>query len=382
MRTTYFLFFALIFALSSHAYSQTTVSGIIERETRWNAEDGPFIVVGDILVTRRASLIIAPGTQVIIKDTVKTEYLTVPFDKADSTLISIRVQGALTILGRRNNPITFTPQTAGAANFGWRGIIIDEADSRYAEIAFAEISGAATGITIKRSNAIIRNNVIENCNIGIHAMFGGSPRIQNNLITSSFAAAIKVERSNPQISNNIIAFNKNIGIWCDNSSRIRINYNCFFGNRDGNFLDCDPELGRLSKINKNKDSTDAANNIMSDPVFVGSPAEARAIELDVNVPTDPSRVRDTAIFRIVNAQRPQTVVSNDTNANGNGSGGSDDNAGDTSEPRVRLSGKNRFVLSAKYSPCLNAGDPARRFNNPNGKRNTIGPEGGPEFLND
>jgi len=369
MKITFFLFFALLFALSSKTYSQTTVSGIIERETRWSAEEGPYIIVGDILVTRRASLVIAPGTQIIIKDTTKSEYLTVPFDKADSTLISIRVQGALTVVGRKNNPITFTPQTAGAANFGWRGIIIDEADSRYVEIAFAEISGASTGITIKKSNAIIRNNVIENCNIGIHATFGGSPRIQNNLITSSFAAAIKVERSNPQISNNIIAFNKNIGVWCDNSSRVRFRYNCLFGNRDGNFLDCDPELGRLSKVNKNKDSTDAADNIILDPIFVGSPAEARAIALDVNVPTDPSKVRDTAIFRIVNSSSNKDAK--DTN-------GSD---GDSEEARVRLSGKNRFILS-KYSPCFNAGDPSRRFNNSDGKRNTIGPEGGPEFLND
>jgi len=368
MKTIFFLFFALLFAIASTTYSQTTVSGVIERDTRWNAEDGPFIIVGDILVTHRANLVIAPGTQIIIKDTAKTEYLTVPFDKADSTLISIRVQGALTILGRRNNPITFTPQNAGIANFGWRGIIIDEADSRYVEIAFTEISGAATGITIKRSNAVVRNNVIENCNIGIHAMHGGSPQIHNNLITSSFAAAIKVERSNPQISNNIIAFNKNIGLWCDNSSKISVRYNCFSGNRDGNFLDCDPDLGKLSKVNKSKDSTDAAGNIMKDPVFVGTPAEARAIELDVNLTTDPSRVKNPELLRIVNSNSKNIKDVKDAN----GSADNDD---------VRLSGKNRFVLS-KYSPCFNAGEPARRFNNPDGKRNTIGPEGGPEFVND
>jgi len=365
MKTIFSLFFTLLFAIVSQTCGQTVVSGIIERETRWNAEDGPYIIVGDILVTRRASLVIAPGTQIIIKDTSKTEFLTEPFDRADSTLISIRVQGALTAAGRRNNPITFTPQNAGAANFGWRGIIIDEADSRYVEVAFTEISGASTGITIKRSNAIVRNNVIENCNIGIHAMHGGSPHILNNLITSSFAAALKVENSNPQISNNIIAFNKNIGLWCDNSSRIRSRFNCFFDNRDGNFLNCDPELGRLSKVNRNKDSTDAADNIIADPVFTGSPAEARAMALDVNLPTDPSKVKNPELLRIVNSQQAQTAAS-------------DENA---EEPAVRLSGKNRFVLS-KYSPCFGAGDPNRRFNNPNGKRNTIGPEGGPEFLND
>ena len=360
MKTKFIPLFTLLLALFSQAHGQTTVSGIIDHDTRWNAEDGPFIIDGDILVTRRANLVIAPGTQIIISDKAKTEFLTEPFDKADSTLISIRVRGALTAVGRRDRPITFTPQNAGQGRFTWRGIIIDEADSRYVEIAFAEISGAAAGITIKKSNAVVRNSVIENCNIGIHCLFGGSARIHNNLITTCFTSAIKVERSNPHILNNIVAFNKNIGLWCDNSSRIRVRYNCFFGNRDGNFLDCDPELGRLSKVNRNRDSTDAADNIIKDPVFVGSPAEARAIELDVNLPTEASRVRDTNLLRIVN---PGTAGSTDE------------------EARIRLSGKGRYVLS-KYSPCLNAGDPARRFNNTDGKRNTIGPEGGPEFISD
>jgi hypothetical protein len=362
MKTILFLFFALLFALASKTYSETAVSGVIERDTRWNAEDGPFIITGDILVTRRANLVIAPGTRIIIKDTAKTEYLTVPFDKADSTLISIRVQGALTALGRRNNPITFTPQNAGIANFGWRGIIIDEADSRYVEIAFAEISGAAAGVTIKKSNAVVRNSVIENCNIGIHSIQGGAARIHNNLITGCFAAAIKVERSNPQISSNIITFNKNTGLWCDNSSKIRFRYNCLFGNSDGNLLDCDPELGRLSKVNKNKDSADVADNIIKDPVFAGSPAHARAIELDVNLPTDAAKVKNMTLFNIVGTQTRAA-----------------DSASSYQEPEIRLSCKNRYVLS-KYSPCFNAGDPARKFNNTDGKRNTIGPEGGPEFV--
>ncbi|MDR0305769.1 MAG: right-handed parallel beta-helix repeat-containing protein [Chitinispirillales bacterium] len=363
MRIKINLLLTLLPALFSAAYSQTTVSGIIDRDTRWNAENGPFIIEGDILVTRRANLVIAPGTEIIIADSEKNESPAKPFDKADSALISIRVQGALTVVGKRDKPVTFKPQTAGLASYGWRGIIIDEAKNGYVEIAFAEISGATTGITVKKTNALLRNNIIENCNIGIHCFFGGTSNIYNNLITSCFTSAIKIERSNPQILNNIIAFNKNTGLWCDNTSKVRFRYNCVFGNIDGNFLDCDPETGRLSKVNKNNDSTDAADNIIKDPVFIGSAAQARAIALDVNTPTDSSKVKNPALLKILNIVNPQTASSGED------------------EPQTIKGVKNHYKLS-KYSPCFNAGDPAKRFNNSDGKRNTIGPEGGPEFMGD
>ncbi|MCL2218870.1 MAG: right-handed parallel beta-helix repeat-containing protein [Chitinispirillia bacterium] len=347
-----------LIALTAAASAEVRVSGVIDRETRWKAEDGPFIIESDLLIVRRVNLTIAPGTRIIIKNADNGKGHPDQFDRADSSLISIRVLGSITSIGRRNNPITFEAETSGLVGYNWRGIILDGADAENSEIAFTEITGATTGITLQNTNILIRNNAIENCNIGIHAMNGGAPRIFNNMITTCFTAGIKVEKSNPQILNNIIAFNNNLGLWCDNSSKITFKYNCVFGNTDNNFLNCDPELGRLTRAVRGKDSTDIHGNIISDPVFIGSAAEAKAIEIDISLQTDSSRVRNTRLLSIPNLQ--------------------------FSSPRppmeATIIGSENRQLSKKYSPCVEAGDPGGTFKNANGSRNTIGPSGGPDFM--
>jgi parallel beta-helix repeat protein len=343
-------------ALFFQAFGERTVSGIIDRETRWKAEEGPYIIEGDLLIAKRANLVIAPGSQIIIKSGTKTSFLTKPFDTADSALFSIRVLGSISCVGRRSNPIVITPERTALADYSWRGIILDEADSRYTEIAFTEISGAVTAITVKNSSSLIRNNALENSNIGIHCVGGGRPKIYNNLISGCFAAGIKIEKSNPQIFNNIIAFNNNAGLWCDDKSKIVFNYNCVFGNIDRNFLDCDPDLGKLTRAVKNKDSTDARGNIVADPVFIGSAAEAKAIEIDILLQTDSTKVENKKILNIPNLPFGKSKTKEAT----------------------KIGSETRQL--SKYSPCINAGDPSGSFNNVDGKRNTMGPIGGQDFL--
>ena len=350
-------------ATFSQAFGERSVSGIIDRETRWKAEEGPFIIEGDLLITKMANLVIAPGTKLIIKSGApKNNFLTAPFDKADSTLLSIRVLGSISCVGRRSNPIIITPERTEFADYSWRGIILDGSDSRYTEIAFTEISGAATAITVKNSSSLIRNNALENCNIGIHCVVAGMPKIYNNLISSCFTAGIKVEKSNPRMFNNIIVFNKNAGLWCDDKSKIVFKYNCVFGNIDRNFLDCDPELGKLTRAvkkkdsSKNNDSTDAHGNIVADPTFIGSEAEARAIEIDILLKTDSAKVPNKKILNIPNLPFRKLTLREETTI-----------------------GSETRQLS-KYSPCINAGDPGGSFKNVDGSRNTMGPKGGQDFM--
>jgi hypothetical protein len=338
------------------AFGEKTVSGVIDRETRWKAEEGPFIVDGDLIISKNANLVIAPGTKIVIKSGVKTKFLTKPFDRVDSSLFSIRVIGSINCVGKRSNPIIITPETTAYAEYSWRGLILDEADSRYTEVAFTEIYGAFTAITVKNSNSLVRNNVLENSNIGILCTGGGMPKIYNNQITDCFTAGIKIDRSNPKITNNIIAFNNNAGLWSDGRSKITFKYNCVFGNIDRNFLDCEPDLGKLTKAVKGKDSTDAYGNIVADPTFIGSAAEAKAIEIDIMLQTDSTKVENKKILHLPNLQFGKIVLKEAT-----------------------VMGSEIRQLS-KYSPCINAGDPWMTFNNVDGSRNTMGPKGGPDVM--
>jgi hypothetical protein len=115
-------------------------------------------------------------------------------------------------------------------------------------------------------------------------------------------------------------------------------------------------LGRLVRAVKNRDSTDAYGNIVTDPIFEGSPAETRAIEIDIMLKTDSAKVRDKKILHIPKLDFRKPVLK---------------------EPTVLGSGNRRL---SKYSPCINAGDPRGEFKNVDGTRNTMGPKGGQDFM--
>jgi hypothetical protein len=162
--------------------------------------------------------------------------------------------------------------------------------------------------------------------------------------------------ANPHIANSIITGNHGNGIWCDGTSKVTFEYNCLFANHDGNFLDCDPLFGRNSRVNKNKDSVDHAFNLYRDPVFAGSVADSIAFAQDVKIATDKSKVKKESILKAVN----RTVM-------------------DSSFSRYRSQPRMPFELS-RYSPCIDAGDPKRNFQDSNHTVNDIGIFGGPEFL--
>ncbi|MFP4163582.1 MAG: right-handed parallel beta-helix repeat-containing protein [Chitinispirillaceae bacterium] len=337
------------------ANAEKRVKGIIDRDTRWSAKHSPYIITGDIVVSPRARLVITAGTEIIVEKQTEADSSD-SFDRADSTLFSIRVNGAISCVGKRKKPIVFRSRKPGLADFTWRGIILDKAVDQYTEIAYTEISGATTAITVNSCSPLIRNNLLENNNVAIHCVKSGSPRIQNNLVVGNFAAGVRVEHCNPEVSNNIIVFNNNLGLWCDNISRVEFTHNCVFGNSDGDFFDCDPELGILAKENDNGDSTDRYGNIHMDPVFSGSPAETRAKELDVNQPTDKKKVKDPELIQIVHSGKKSTSPGKEVG---------------------RSDFEGRYSLS-KYSPCLHAGAPSKKFRNADGSRNTMGITGGPK----
>jgi hypothetical protein len=152
--------------------------------------------------------------------------------------------------------------------------------------------------------------------------------------------------------NSIIAFNTINGVWSDDVSLIKLEYNCFYGNTDGNLSECNPEFGILLKINKNKDSIDFADNIFKDPIFAGSCSDSSAVENDLSLATDKSRIKDTLLAKILH---------------------------DTLNDAGAANAMNKFYKNyslSPYSPCVNAGNPGKKFNDANSTRNDMGMYGG------
>lgn len=342
--------------ISSVAFSATEKFGIISKNERWTAENSPYIISDDILISENARVTITPGTQILVGKPISFKSGITQIDHLDSFTVSIKVKGALKCVGRSENRIIFSSQSGDLQRCRWYGLILDTKRDDQTEIAFCDIGNACNALTVKQGSILIRNCILNHNNVGIFCSGGSKAKVYNCIIAYNLTTGIRIQKANPSIVNNIIAFNKGNGIWSDNLSYAEISYNCIADNIDGNLQGCNPELGVIKRVNKNKDSTDFAHNLYLNPVFAGSPADSVAVEKDVTLQTDKSRIKDTTIAKMFH-----------------------DTLRDSTATKWIARNYKRYSLS-KYSPCINAGNPKKQFKDMDNSRNDMGIFGGQEFV--
>jgi hypothetical protein len=339
------------------ARAETRVSGSIDKNVRWTPENGPYILTGDLLVTRKGYLIIAPGTQIIAGKPSSVDAGIDQIDHIDSQLVAVHVHGMLACQGTREKRISFTPLIKGAERCHWYGIVFDGSYDQLTEVAFTDIAGACNGIVVRGCSPMVRNCIIEYNNVGVNCLKEGNARLYNCIIARSSSCGVRVQGANPVVYNSIIFANQNNGVWCDGVSAMTFEYNCLWGNIDGNFMECDPEMGVIKPMEKKgkrtADSVDARHNLCRDPMFAGTVADSLAAEQDVSTPTPANRVTDTAIVKALYDSIPKQQ-----------------------RPPERF---RKYELS-KYSPCIDAGNPDKQFKDRDGTRSDIGIWGGPDVM--
>lgn len=227
---------SIILTLVLSGFSEIHVGGVISVDTRWNVEDGPYIIDSDLLIAKKTKLTITSGTQVIIGSSDRPSSIP-QLDKIDSFSVAIKVEGTLICSGRSSKRITFVPEKLGQPH-SWYGIVFDNKGELESELAYCDITGAYSGITAINSTPLIRACVIEHNFLGIQCREMGNAQIINCIIARNFTSGLKVNNSNPYLTNNIIYANRNLGLWCDGSSKVNVEFNLFSGNGDGNFLEC------------------------------------------------------------------------------------------------------------------------------------------------
>ena len=337
--------------------AQTKVWGVITRDVKWTLDESPYLIIGDIDVKPRARLTIMPGVTVFCAPVTIKDGSIAQFDHLDSFKVAVKIEGSLECAGTKVKRIVFALDPKGPAGSSWYGIILNKASDQYTDLAFTDISGACNAITAVGCSPLVRRCIIERNNVGVFCGPGGNARVYNCVITGNYATGVKTQNANPVFFNNIVAFNRNNGLWCDGVSRVTFQYNCVWGNGDGDFLECDPELGAAVRAGK-KDKTpkDASDNVLANPIFAGSPDDSLAVEKDLAVPTDKSRMADTSLAKVLYKSLADSMAA-----------------------KKRTAVYPRFSLS-KYSPCIDAGNPAGQFKDLDGTRNDMGIYGGPEFL--
>jgi len=208
------LLFIIVVILNRICISQTEVSGNITENTTWNAENSPYIVVGDLNVTQGDTLIIEPGV------TVKFNRIT-----GDGGYITgqeryrggaeLNVQGTLIAIGTSQDilDIKFTSNETIPVASDWGNIRFDGPESG-GVLKYCSIEYAMFGIYIDDTSPPISYNIISNCNSAIKCIKSASPQIDNNTIISNYKGIISY--STPTISNNQITGNESNGIVVSN----------------------------------------------------------------------------------------------------------------------------------------------------------------------
>ncbi len=343
----YFILFALLFSTACLS-GKTLVSGVILQNEWWSKDKSPYIVTNDIVIAANARLVIEPGVEILIEKPRTVPESIDQYNHVDSLTTSIRVLGALRCIGKPNEPIIFRSRYAKDQYGHWYGIVLNSKRSKEIFVAYTNITGATTALDIQQGMPFIRHSIFEKNSIGIRSQGRARPRIFNSIFTDNFLAALRIKGSNPYIYNNIVAFNRAIGVWGDQRSKIDFQYNLVFGNEERNYLECSPLFGIPSQVNKNGDSVDYRFNLNRAPLFAGSPWEKQEImkqKKELKKETDIDSHKAQQLLKKANSYEPT----------------------------------HRFELS-EISPCQDAGHPDKRFDEPNGTKADIGLWGGSELL--
>ena len=198
--------------------------------------------------------------------------------------------------------------TDNYSNFGGGGILImnnSEPHISYSSINENSADSWGGGIYCSNSNPIIEKCVLSgnaSNNQGGGIYFDNSdPTIMSCTITGNSAVSdgggIYCNASDLTVLNTIIEGSiGNGGIYFNNSPLVSLEYNDFFNNSSGNFINPPPYLGEIVAVNLNSDSCDVYRNIFLDPLFnstIGDSAWYLTIDSpcldagDPNSPLDP-----------------------------------------------------------------------------------------------
>jgi hypothetical protein len=231
----------------------------------------------------------------------------------------------------------------------WYGIIINSSRSEEVNIEYISIIGASTALEIKKGMPVVRNSLFQKNNIGIKITNKSTPRIIQSIFSENFLAALRIIDANPYLYNNIIVNNHNIGVWGDKKSELIFEYNSVYGNGEKNYKNVDPLLGVNSQTNKNGDSVDYAFNFNVPPLFVGSTEEKELIALK----------RKEIVESTLEKPDKQAMIKL--------------NEAEAYKP------EKPFELSI-FSPCIDGGNTAKKFREPDQTYPDLGIWGGPEFM--
>ncbi len=143
---TFFAAFLSIFLFSNIVYAQNLHSGVIDTDELWHSNDGPVVINGDLLIAGNASLTVAAGVEIKIKEGVV-----------------ITVLGRLEMNGEVEHPI----QIDSDGEQRWGAISFEENGSGLLKHCYVNHGSHASGNRIGMINAYrcASSVIIDSCTL-------------------------------------------------------------------------------------------------------------------------------------------------------------------------------------------------------------------------
>ncbi|MBI5416582.1 right-handed parallel beta-helix repeat-containing protein [Candidatus Poribacteria bacterium] len=183
--------------------------GVIQKDTIWS---GNILIHQDVIIAKKATLTILPGTIVSVEKNSHTKVDPQYF----SNEFSIIVRGALKAKGEKNKPIIFCSSKTNdndIYNGSWGGIIFEN-NLKENILHYCNIFDAETGVNIINSYVKVSNCIFEKNIYAITVLLSNkNVELKNNVIHYNKYGIYSLFASQPIIESNLIEYNKEEGIY-------------------------------------------------------------------------------------------------------------------------------------------------------------------------
>lgn len=334
--------------------AETHFCGIIDQGIDWTLAGSPYIVTGDIYITNGGRLSIESGVEVLFDKPIPCQDEVVQLNWADSQWVSIKVDGSFFVKGIPTKPVRFAPHKKPFSGPGWDGIYLRNKSRALARVDGGYFIGAHKAIFAQHSEIVVTHSIFESNNIGLYLDNGSHVHAYNNVYAKNQSAGIYVVGSNPIIENSLFYKQTGFGIWADSRLGVTVRYNAFYKNLDGHCYHCPAGTLKMNNKTERGDSTDAHQNMIADPILVGTDSYTKARTKDIKLPTPLAQVSDSQMAEKHEKFKKKIGATPDT---------------------LHPFGIEPWRIS-KYSPLRNEGNPAKEFADRDSSRNDIGLFGG------
>ncbi|MFC3476560.1 right-handed parallel beta-helix repeat-containing protein [Halobacterium litoreum] len=139
-------------ATATDASAPTYVTGDVNEDTTWSADDGPYFVTDDVTVARGATLTVEPGTTVNVGGEV-----------------TLTVRGSLHAAGTAASPVAFTTAKPNPGPGTWDAIRYEGGADSTLRLANTTVEYGVTGVEVASSQGRV---VVDDATIRAHVRTG------------------------------------------------------------------------------------------------------------------------------------------------------------------------------------------------------------------